>query len=336
MRFRFCRNGGLPSAVFCALLLPMTGFGQTIPLDQKTELHNNDLPIPFDAGFLRCVNSIDGKDIRKYISALASDSLEGRGSGSKGFNKAAGLTAAHFERHHFQKFGNSYFQYFKIDAPTLRKRIFVDELTGDSAVTENIAATWEGTTLKNEFVVITAHLDHLGKKQDSVYYGANDNASGVSVILKLAELIDKNKLKPKRSIVFILFSGEEAGLRGSQHFVEHPVMALERIKFQINLDLVGSGKQGIMLQGGDHYPREEAEVKMINENYFHFELGLRVNSPNSDHFFFNAAGVPAFFVYAYNGTIPYHSPNDTADKIDTIVLENVAKFVFVNVWHFAN
>ncbi len=343
MPFRLCLDGGLLSAVFCILFFPASCMITPAPDGSQTVLLNRPAKVQransvFGADFLKAVNEISGKDILKFIAALASDSLEGRGAGSNGFNKAAALAAGHFARCRLQQLQHSYFQNFNVEAAALRARIFGGDLTGDSAATKNIIGLREGSDaiLKNEFVVVTAHLDHLGKKQDSVYYGANDNASGVSIVLQLSEFFAEEKWRPKRSVVFILFSGEETGLRGSKYFVEHPLIDLNKIKFQINLDLVGSGKEGIMLQGTDHFPVEEAVIKNVNRDYFHFELSTRPNSPNSDQYFFNAAGVPAFFIYAYNGTIPYHSPGDTADKIDTVVLENVAKFVLMNMWKFAN
>ena len=136
-------------------------------------------------------------------------------------------------------------------------------------------------------------------------------------------------------MIFIAFAGEEVGLNGSAYFVTHAPIDLKKIKLLINLDLVGSGKQGLMVQGVDGHESEFSEIRQINQKYFQFELGTRLNSPNSDQYYFHLLGVPAFFMYAYNGTIPYHSPGDTADKIDPAVVENVAKFVLMNVWNFA-
>jgi hypothetical protein len=328
-------SGGLLSAVFYASLFLNLSYGQNFPVNQHVRLGSlPDTTHFFNSNFLWSIDEVNGRNLGAFVSILAGDSMEGRASGTKGFERAASLATELFRRNNFK----TYSQKFKIDSASLSHRIFSKEFFGDSIETKNIVAVWPGSDslLRNEFVVVTAHLDHLGKKQDSTYHGANDNASGVSVIMALAEFIHKNKLEPGRTLVFILFSGEEAGLKGSLYFVEHPMIDLRKVRLQINLDLVGSGKNGLMLQGTEHFPQEEIRIKQINDTYFHFEIGTRPNSPNSDHYFFNLAGVPAFFIYAYNGTMPYHSPGDTSDKIDAVVLENVTKFVFMNVWQFAN
>ncbi|MBL7996559.1 M28 family peptidase [bacterium] len=328
-------NGGLLSAVLFLLFVPSH--------NSQSQVRRLDQPGPslqsitrtdsvFDKTILQLVDHVSGKDIRSLIDTLASDSFEGRATGSIGFDKAAHFVAQHFEQSGVIPLGNSYFQKFKIESRTVKSKVFIQNTPSDSIETMNVIGVKPGTTNPDEYVLVTAHLDHLGKTLDSIYPGANDNASGVAVMMTVAEIL-KN-VNTSRSVVFIAFTGEEVGLMGSAFFVTHPPIDLKKIKFMINLDLVGSGSNGIMVQGVDGHDTELAEIKRINQTYFQFEIGTRPNSPNSDQYYFHLLGVPAFFLYAYNGTMPYHSPGDTAEKIDAAVVENVAKFVLMNVWNF--
>ncbi|NUM79397.1 M28 family peptidase [bacterium] len=285
------------------------------------------------------IDKVDGMKILEFVKTLTADSFEGRASGTIGYNKAGQWLAGQFKRVGIKPFlKHSYFQPFKIAHQYIRQRIYAD-VKGDSAETFNVIGWIEGQELKNEFVVMTAHLDHLGMKlsmtgdKDTIFYGANDNASGVSVMLSVGETLVE--MKPKRSILFVAFSGEEVGLLGSKYFVEHSPVPLEQIRFLLNLDLVGSGHDGIMVQGVNDFPQEFSTVSGINRSYFGFELSTRPNSPNSDQYYFNALGVPAFFMYAYKGTNPYHLPGDVWQGLDMMVLENVAKFSAMVVWKFA-
>lgn len=332
-------SGGLLSAVLLTLfplfVLPEAVEGQVRRLDQAVPSlqARAGTDSVFDKTILEIVDKVSGKDIRSLISTLASDSFEGRATGSIGFEKAANFVVQQFVQNGIKPVGNSYFQKFRIESKTVQSKVYLSHATDDSVETMNVIGIKEGSIYKDEFVVITAHLDHLGKRQDSIYHGANDNASGVAVMMKVAEML--KSINTSRSVIFIAFTGEEVGLMGSAYFATHPPIDLKKIKFMINLDLVGSGGDGIMVQGGDGHDAEQSEIQKINRTYFQFELGTRPNSPNSDQYYFHDLGVPAFFLYAYTGTIPYHSPWDSAEKIDTAVAENVAKFVLMNVWTFA-
>lgn len=329
-------NGGLVSAVIFFILFSAVQIqGQTRKLDQALPSLTGIQPADslFEKNILESTDRISGVDIRKHIAVLASDSFEGRATGSSGYEKAANYVSRHFEQNGIVSEGPSYFQKFKIDSKTVKSKVHLQNSANDSVETMNVIGIKKGTLYPDEFVVLTAHLDHLGKKQDSVYYGANDNASGVAVMMAVVQAL--KDIPTKRSIIFIAFTGEEVGLIGSAYFVTHPPIDLKRIRFMINLDLVGSGTNGIMVQGINGHEDAFSEVQKINQKYFQFELGTRPNSPNSDQYYFHILGVPAFFMYAYNGTMPYHSPGDTADKIDSVVIENVAKFVLMSVWRFA-
>ena len=329
-------NGGLLSAVLFLLFV--------LSNNAQSQVGRLDQPVPplqqikiadsvFDTTILKLVDQVNGKEIHSLIATLASDSFEGRATGSAGFEKAANYVSRHFEQNNVVPIGSSYFQKFKLDTKTVRSKVHLHETSNDSVETMNVVGIKKGTLYPDEFVVLSAHLDHLGKKQDSIFYGANDNASGVAVMMAVAEAL--KDISTNCSVVFIAFTGEEVGLLGSAYFVTHPLIELKKIRFMINLDLVGSGTNGIMVQSVDGHKEVFSEIQKVNQKYFQFELGTRPNSPNSDHYYFHLLGVPAFFMYVYNGTMPYHSPGDTAEKIDSVVIENVAKFVLMNVWWFA-
>lgn len=323
------------SAVFFLIFFQFNDLnGQIRRTDRLTPtLTVNTADSIFDKSVIESVNRINGKDILSLIYTLAADSFEGRATGSRGFGKAATFVLKQFEESGLKPIGSSYFQKFRIETRTVQSKIHLQDLSNDSIETMNVIGLKRGALFPDEYTVIAAHLDHLGKKQDSVYHGANDNASGVAVMLTVARAL--KDIPTKRSVLFIAFTGEEVGLMGSAYFVTHPPIDLRKIRFMVNLDLVGSGSDGIMIQGVDGHDAEFSKIQKINQTYFQFELSTRPNSPNSDQYYFHVLGVPAFFIYAYNGTMPYHSPGDTADKIDAAVVENITKFVLMNVLNHA-
>jgi aminopeptidase YwaD len=159
-------------------------------------------------------------------------------------------------------------------------------------------------------VVFTAHYDHLGGLGNKVYFpGANDNASGVAMLLDLLNHYSKNQ--PEYRTVFIFFAGEEAGLLGSRFFVQSDALKLKSIRFLINLDLLGTGDDGIMVVNGAVHPSEFATLSNINkERQLVKEVRKRGKAANSDHYWFSEAGVPSFFIYTLGGVSAYHDVND--------------------------
>ncbi len=321
------KKGGLSAVLF---IVPALLSAQHIPLDSALHIRA-PLDSVFTLDFCNRLNHIDGRDLRQWAAAVSADSFEGRASGTEGLRKSALWLQRRLREIGFDS--AAVLQSFPVFHEQLTGRIHIGRNQTDSLVSYNVVAVKKGQgPLSEESVVVTAHLDHLGKDGKVVYPGANDNASGIAVMLAIAEAMSGMRLD--RTVVLIAFSGEEAGLLGSKYFLEHPLIDLGRVAVLINLDLVGSGRNGIMVQGGQDYPLHERAIMDINRRLFGFELSTRPNSPNSDQYYFNRAGVPAFFFYAYNGTVPYHSPNDTADRLDPGVLENVAKFVWACVWNF--
>lgn len=179
----------------------------------------------------------------------------------------------------------------------------------------NIGCFIEGSGRTDSMVVFSAHYDHLGGLGSKTFFpGANDNASGVSLVLDLLRFYSKNP--PRYRTVFLFFAGEEAGLVGSKFFVENRSADLSKIKFLINLDLLGTGDDGIMVVNGAVHEKAFATLKRINaEKNFVREVRKRGKAANSDHYWFSEAGVPAFFIYTLGGVTAYHDVQDVAETL---------------------
>jgi aminopeptidase YwaD len=184
---------------------------------------------------------------------------------------------------------------------------------------------------KRKYVVFSAHYDHLGMMgPDAMFPGANDNASGVAMLLSLAKYYMVNK--PKYTIVFCFFSGEEAGLLGSKHFVGHPYFRLKKVKFVLNVDIMGGADDGITLVNSVKQIEAYDRMVAINDKMKLLDkVKKRGQTQNSDHYFFSQMGVPAFFIYSMGSVKNYHDIYDTAentplnkfDEVQTLLQEFV-------------
>ncbi|TXF87856.1 M28 family peptidase [Neolewinella aurantiaca] len=234
------------------------------------------------------------------------------------------------------------------------------ELTQAKAVKEligeNVLGFVEGSdpVLKDEVLVVSAHYDHIGKRGDNVFNGADDNGSGTTTVLEIAEAFvtaKKQGLGPRRSVLFLLVSGEEKGLLGSEYYASHPVFPLDKTIADINVDMVGrvddehaDNPEYIYVIGSD---RLSSELHLINEHankeYTQLELDYTYNAeddPNryyyrSDHYNFAVKGIPS--VFYFNGThADYHQATDTVDKINFEKMEKIGRLVFHTAWQLAN
>ncbi|RFZ84274.1 M20/M25/M40 family metallo-hydrolase [Mucilaginibacter terrenus] len=189
--------------------------------------------------------------------------------------------------------------------------------------TANICGVVKGTAKPDSVIVFTAHYDHLGGMGDKTFFpGANDNASGVTQVLSLAKYYAAHP--QPYTIAFIFFAGEEAGLLGSKHFTEHPLLDLNQIRFLVNLDLEGTGVDGITVVNASVFPKEFALLKQVNEkgNYL-VKVNSRGKAANSDHYFFSEKGVPAFFMYTLGGIKAYHDIYDVSSTLPMNEYEDI-------------
>ncbi len=174
----------------------------------------------------------------------------------------------------------------------------------------NIVGHVRGTTYPDSLIVYTAHYDHLGGIGTEVFFpGANDNASGVAMLLELAHAIQAAPLP--YSVAFIAFSAEEAGLVGSRFFTEHPLFPLQNIVALLNLDLFGTGEKGAVVVNGTVYRTDFEAFQRINQDkQLLSTVHIRGETANSDHYFFHKKGVKSFFFYLHGDWPHYHTPED--------------------------
>jgi hypothetical protein len=222
---------------------------------------------------------------------------------------------------------------------------------------DNIMGVIEGTDKKDEYVIITAHYDHVGKRDTSIFYGADDDGSGTVTVLELAEAFAKAKAEgkgPRRSILFMTVSGEEHGLWGSAYYANHPVYPLEKTTVNLNIDMIGRiGNDYMKDKDSSNYVYIIGDNKLssdltpiteaVNGTYTKLKLDRKYNDPNdpnrfyyrSDHYNFAQKGVPIIFYF--NGVHPdYHRPTDTPDKIKYDLMEKRARLVFFTAMDMAN
>mgnify|MGYP001218810324 CR=1 FL=1 len=183
--------------------------------------------------------------------------------------------------------------------------------------TYNICGFVPGTVYPDSLIVITAHYDHLGMMgSKTMFPGANDNASGVAMMLTLAEYYAKHP--PHKTIVFIALTGEEVGLQGSFACVQNPPFPLNKVNFLINIDLAGTGDEGIQIVNSTIYKQKAAIIDSLNALHTYMPaIKKRGEACNSDHCPFYMKGVPSFFIYTLGGIQAYH---DIFDKPETLPL----------------
>ena len=172
-------------------------------------------------------------------------------------------------------------------------------------------------------VIYSAHYDHLGRMGEETYFpGANDNASGTAMLLSMANYFKKNPIN--RSIVFIAFAGEEAGLVGSKYFVQNPLVKLKKISFVLNLDIMGSGEEGITVVNATLFDSEFKELQQINqEQKLISHIKSRGPAANSDHYWFTQMNVPAFFIYTMGPNKNYHDIFDTYANLSFVEYQDL-------------
>jgi len=227
--------------------------------------------------------------------------------------------------------------------------------TIEKNLTQNVIGLLEGTDLKNEYLVISAHYDHLGKKEDgSIFYGADDDGSGTSAVLTMAEVFAQAKKEgkgPRRSILFTTFTGEEMGLLGSNHYTEHPLFPLEQTVVDLNIDMIGridnehaNDSNYVYLIGSDRLSQELHTIsEQTNEAYTKLALDYTYNDPadpnqlyyRSDHYNFAKKGIPVIF-YFTGLHEDYHKITDTPDKLLYIKTSTISQLVFMTAWNIAN
>ena len=223
----------------------------------------------------------------------------------------------------------------------------------EKADVNNVIAVIEGSDLKDEYVVLVAHYDHIGTAYNgSVYNGADDNASGVSSILEIARVLNRAKKKgkgPKRSVLVLFTTAEEDGLKGAEYFLENPIVPLDKIKVCVNIDMLGrigndisedDIKQGyVMALTGNSEENDTLSGTIGYINSLTSKLAISSTSSSfyrrSDHYKFYEKGIPS--VMFTNGVHEdLHKKTDDSDKIDLYAMTMRTRLVFFTLWEFAN
>lgn len=235
----------------------------------------------------------------------------------------------------------------------------------DHPKTQNIVAVWEGSdpALKNEYVALGAHYDHIGicapGTADPICNGADDDGSGTTALLGMAEAISHAKQKPKRSVLFVWHCGEEKGLWGSRYFTDYPTIPLAQIVTQLNIDMIGrskkdgdtdarnanlSGPNQVYVIGSKMMSTELGELtESVNKSFLNLQFDYRYDDPNdpnrfffrSDHYNYARKGIP--IVFFFDGVHEdYHRPGDEPQKIDYQKMEKVTRTVYMLLWEVSN
>lgn len=246
-----------------------------------------------------------------------------------------------------------------------KKMSFTVAATPEPMWTQNVVAIFEGSdpALKNEYVALGAHYDHVGigmpVNGDAIYNGADDDGSGTTALLAMAETLAHTHPRPRRSILFVWHAGEEKGLWGSRYFTQFPTVPLERIVTQVNIDMIGrshkagdtnpknkelSGPNEIYVIGSKMMSTELGRLsEAVNKSYLKLAYNYRYDDPNdpnrfffrSDHYNYAQKGIPIIFFF--DGVHEdYHEPSDSPDKIDYEKMEKVTRTIYMTVWALAD
>lgn len=193
--------------------------------------------------------------------------------------------------------------------------------------TQNVIAYLQSKKKNAKTIVFSAHYDHLGRMGKDTYFpGANDNASGCSMLMYLADYFKNHP--SKFNLMFIAFAGEEAGLIGSNYYVQNPLFPLKDIRFLVNLDIMGSGEEGITAVNATLFPKEFELLNKINKKKKYLNaIKSRGPAANSDHYFFTEKGVPAFFIYTMGSNKNYHDIFDKYENLTFSAFENIGNLV---------
>jgi hypothetical protein len=297
----FIINPGCPS---------VSGTFKVIRLDSAMIDNNNEYNKWFKKNLKSYFLIVDALKGKKFVNQERADAILKNQVNAKGliFDNQESLVwsvAMDFEP----------FPIIYVKKDLLNRLILKIKLTIDAARTvhgtQNVLGFIKGSVQPDSFIVISAHYDHLGMMgSETIFPGANDNASGIAMMLDLAKHYKENP--PKTSVVFIAFAAEEVGLIGSLFFTENPLVPLKKISLVVNLDLMATGDKGLTAVNGTIYPELFYLLQNCNAigNYLP-EVSARGKAMNSDHYHFSEKGIPALFFYLRGEYHQYHDVGDT-------------------------
>jgi Peptidase family M28 len=304
-----------------ALLLATTG------VCRFAETRRMNMALPRARDGTEAEPRLDTAAMLSDLETLASDPFEGRATGTPGGRKAAGFIESRFAQLGLGSFGNGFIEAFSFTHHSIRaiwRRDRPFARTFDGA--RNLVGFVAGTALPDEFLVVSAHYDHLGVRDGQIFHGADDNASGTAALLAIAGYFARHP--PRHSILMAAFDAEELGLRGSRAFVEAPPVPLERLRIDVNMDMLSRSDDGARLfVAGTHQTPALADVvaraarsSSLSIHFGHdrpiYATGLIADwTGDSDQGSFDARGIP-FLYFGVEDHEDLHRPTDTADRID--------------------
>jgi hypothetical protein len=303
----------------------------------------------------RVGTSVDERDVRRLLTALADDSLEGRGTGTRGSARAAAIIAEEMRRAGLVPAGDSgFFQRVPIGLAVQRRTtasggaatrtaivLFPSFAALDTVPAErrrtavNVVGMLRGSDplLRDSVVLVDAHYDHLGigrpVRGDSIYNGADDDASGVVAVLEIARSLAAGA-PPRRTLVFLATTGEELGLLGTRWYVEHPAVPLDWMTANLEIEMIG--RPDSLAGGPGHAWLTGFERSTMGSSFAAAGLPITADRrldqqffQRSDNIAFAEAGVPAHTLSSYNMHADYHQPSDDASRIDFAHLTSVVQ-----------
>jgi len=289
--------------------------------------------------------TITAKELKESLYVYASDYFQGRETGSIGQKRAIDFLQDFYSSHGIN--------------PAIGTDFYTQSMTldikGVDVNTENVAAIIEGSKFPEEYIIISAHLDHIGIENGEINNGADDDGSGTVALLEIAEAFKMAKMQgngPKRTVVFLHVTGEEKGLLGSQYYTQNPLYPLKETMVNLNVDMIGrtdpkridKDPNYIYLIGADRLSQDLHDIsEKANLEHTQLKIDYTFNEeddPNrfyyrSDHYNFAKNNIPVIFYFS--GTHEdYHKPGDTVDKIMYELLAERTKLIFYTAWELAN
>ncbi len=284
---------------------------------------------------------ITKKELNKHLLFLTSENNAGRPPGGKINRRIVKYIIKDFKHAGIKSYHGKYKQKFYADL-----RVYEGQPKKDHVKTYNVIGYIEGNDpmLKNEFIVLGAHYDHLGMggpssksdKKNTIHFGADDNASGTAALLEIAEKLVSQKSKLKRSILFIAFGAEEHGLLGSKHFVNNSVVPISQIKLMINMDMVGrlNDEKHVYMGGAGTFPNGVEIMTKLGKEQGLNPMVHAGSVGGSDHVSFYKKDISVIGIHT-GGHPQYHTPEDTIDLINFEGQKAISEYVYQTVLNVA-
>ena len=303
-----------------------------------------------DRKAVKYAKTIKAEELKEKLYVYASDEFEGRGTPSKGQELAINFLKDHYVSNNISPLQEN--NYFQVVPPPKR----FERWWGKSDIKpKNVVAYIKGNKHPDEYIIVSAHLDHVGMEDGEIFNGADDDGSGTVALLEIAEAFQEaanNGHGPNRSIVFLHVTAEEMGLIGSKYYTDNPIVPLKNTVTNLNVDMIGRtdpqrpkrNREYIYIIGSDKISQELHDInEEVNNIYLDIDLDYIFNAEDhpdrfyyrSDHYNFAQKGVPIIFYFS--GTHEdYHQPTDTVEKIQYDLLQLRTRLIFHTAWELAN